>query len=564
MSAIFVIATLIVASQSLRSNPLFVTYVDFPTCTAGANQDATCLANMAVPGYASHSYNIVNYAFYLPERTEYGPNGWLADASGVWNDPGSYLSGSMKQTLTGSSSASASQIRAAIKQKFTDAGVKLLLSVFGGTSHPMGSYSEASITSNGGVCDKIANVVEAQLYDGVDIDFEQTAYFQSGTAETWLCTLTNCLRQKLGQSAIITHAPQAPYMGHSGYPNGAYLGVHRSCGNNIDWYNTQFYNQGSTSYGTYNTLINTAIGWSTNTAVKQIIQGNNFKGWSIPADKLVIGKFIRANIDGSTGWMSGQTLKGHLEDFMAEGTWNAGFMTWQYIGDKNSNFEWSNAVVSAFSSSPVPAPSPVIHPTPPPISPVLAPTPTPPPTPQPTQGGTGGIITVHIFSNSDWWLSFYLTNYGSNDITSIKVRGQGQSAYATASISWTSGSLGPVYGCSPGPQMKAPLQVKLIRNDGSEISGATLQARSAGASATFGSSFLAYHTGDNDDSLSWPAYFAIIMCVVILIGCIVAFICYKKKKENKEVTFNHGDKETANKNHAEIEIGDETNTNTQT
>ena len=50
---------------------------------------------------------------------------------------------------------------------------------------------------------------------------------------------------------IITHAPQGPYfMGTSKYPNDAYNKIHRDVGSEIDFYNVQFYNQGSTSYNT--------------------------------------------------------------------------------------------------------------------------------------------------------------------------------------------------------------------------------------------------------------------------------------------------------------------------
>jgi len=172
-------------------------------------------------------------------------------------------------------------------------------------------------------------------------------------------------------------------------------------------------------------------------------------------------------------------------------------------------------------------------------------------------GNSGSGITVHIYSDDTWWTSFYLSNYGTNDITSIKVRGAGQSAYYTATVNWVSNSLGPVYACSPGPQMQAPLEIKLIRSDGQEISGATIQQRAAGASATFGGGFVADDTDHDDNTLSWTAYFAIIMClIIVLVGCIIGLICYKKKKTKKEVTFDHG----TNK---EIEIGDGVDTNTQ-
>ena len=73
--------------------------------------DAACLANMGVPGYADHSYNIVNFYGYIPDK-----NDWLADATAVWDNPGAYMSASFKQTLTGISNPSTSQLRAAIKR----------------------------------------------------------------------------------------------------------------------------------------------------------------------------------------------------------------------------------------------------------------------------------------------------------------------------------------------------------------------------------------------------------------------------------------------------------------
>ena len=40
-------------------------------------------------------------------------------------------------------------------------------------------------------------------------------------------------------------APQAPYFSSTHYKNGAMLTVHAAVGDQIDWYNIQFYNQGS-------------------------------------------------------------------------------------------------------------------------------------------------------------------------------------------------------------------------------------------------------------------------------------------------------------------------------
>jgi len=563
MSAIFsVLATLIVVAQS-RSSPLFVTYVSAPYPTCGGVTDGDCLARLGVPGYgADHKYNIVNLAFYVPD----GAAG-LADATAVWNNPGAYMSSSFKQTLTGSSSASASQIRTAIKKKFSDAGVKLLLSVFGGTSHPMNAFSEASITQSNGLCDKIADVVLEQQYDGVDVDFEQTAYFQSGTAESWLCTLTNCLREKLGWSKIISHAPQAPYMGASygssaHYPNGGYLKVHQLCGSKIDFYNVQFYNQGSTTYDSFQTLFNTANGWSASTAIYQIINGqNNNGGLSIPADKLVVGKFIRQGVDGSAGWMSASTAKTVFQTAISNSnpSWNTGFMTWQIYGDALTNYAWSNEVASAWGNSPVSAP--VSPPSSPASSPVTRPTPNP--TPAPTRGSTGSgvYIDVTLFYNSDWWLTCYLENTNGISITTLKIKASNYNSYLSTNVGWVDSNHGPIYGFSVSPDMRAPFSIKMISSSGQEISSSNiLEVRAAGASGTMtqrmgGSSFT--ESDDGSDTVAWTVWFAIIFCALLLIGCGIGFICYRKKKANKQVAFDHG-----HKNHDEIEIGDGA-TNTQ-
>ena len=105
--------------------------------------------------------------------------------------------------------------------------------------------------------------------DGVDVDYEDSLSFESsnGNGEQWLIDLTNQLRSKLPNS-IITHSPKAPYfMGTQKYPRNAYLKVHQDVGPKIQFYNVQFYNQGSASYNTTNTLFNNSGSWAYGTSV---------------------------------------------------------------------------------------------------------------------------------------------------------------------------------------------------------------------------------------------------------------------------------------------------------
>lgn len=103
--------------------------------------------------------------------------------------------------------------------------------------------------------------------DGVDVDWEDTITFYIGTGEPWLINFTTTLRQLLPNS-IITHSPQAPYFGGKNlFWNGGYLAVHNSVGNLIDYYTIQFYNQGTTTYATAESLFNRSDGWASKTSV---------------------------------------------------------------------------------------------------------------------------------------------------------------------------------------------------------------------------------------------------------------------------------------------------------
>merc|ERR1719229_1721791 len=207
-------------------------------------------------------------------------------------------------------------------------GIRIFISAFGGADHPMGNGADAVTTANA-----LAAYADTHRYDGVDVDWEEAinGYFGAGAGgEQWLCTLTNTLRNALSSEKEISHAPQAPYfMGSTlnQYPDGGYATVHQLCGDNIDFYNVQFYNQGGSTYNDYASLFVSSIGWSQNSAVYQIMDGASPEGVSVPASKIVVGK--HTNGDGSS-FVDGATLKTVFDDALAAGRWSAGFMTWQF------------------------------------------------------------------------------------------------------------------------------------------------------------------------------------------------------------------------------------------
>lgn len=137
-----------------------------------------------------------------------------------------------------------------------------MVSAFGATEMPTTLGLDATTCAN-----SLADYVINNDLDGVDIDYEDSAAFEAGTGEAWVITLTTVLRSRMPDK-IITHAPQAPYfMGTTKYPQDAYNKIHSQVGSDIQFYNVQFYNQGSTSYNSSQGLFNVSGGWAPGTSV---------------------------------------------------------------------------------------------------------------------------------------------------------------------------------------------------------------------------------------------------------------------------------------------------------
>lgn len=96
----------------------------------------------------------------------------------------------------------------------------------------------------------------------------------------------------------------------------------------IQFYNVQFYNQGSTPYNTSAGLFNSSGGWAAGTSVNEIIA----KG--VIGSKIVVGKPATA-ADGGAGYMSGGSIGDALVANYRFNGWMAGVMFWQYSSDPN-------------------------------------------------------------------------------------------------------------------------------------------------------------------------------------------------------------------------------------
>ncbi|EIM84114.1 chitinase, partial [Stereum hirsutum FP-91666 SS1] len=215
-------------------------------------------------------------------------------------------------------SLSASQ-RSTIKSQYNAAGIALVASAFGATDKPTSAGESA--TSLGA---SMGQWVLDNGVDGLDIDYEDLDAFNAGNgnAENWLISFTQTVRSKLpvGQY-IVTHAPLAPWFAPNKWGGGGYLKVHQSVGSQIDWYNIQFYNQGS-DYTTCDGLVTASSSTYPETAILQIAAN------AVPSDKLVMGK-PATTADASTGYIDPATLATCVAQAKNAG-WNGGVMVWQY------------------------------------------------------------------------------------------------------------------------------------------------------------------------------------------------------------------------------------------
>ncbi|KAF8588808.1 glycoside hydrolase family 18 protein [Ramaria rubella] len=223
--------------------------------------------------------------------------------------------------------------RKSIKSQYSAAGIKLIVSVFGSTDAPTTNGADPVDTAN-----TMAAFVKQFDLDGVDVDYEDFDAINAGdgSGEAWIISFTKQLRAQLPQGEfILTHAPVAPWFSPGLFGGGAYLTVHESVGDLIDWYNVQFYNQGDTEYTTCAGLLTESSSTWPESALFQIAANG------VDLNKLVIGK-PGNNQDASNGFIPPATLAGCLRQAKAKG-WNAGAMSWEY---PDANATWIKTVRS--------------------------------------------------------------------------------------------------------------------------------------------------------------------------------------------------------------------------
>jgi chitinase len=98
----------------------------------------------------------------------------------------------------------------------------------------------------------------------------------------------------------------------------------------IDFYNVQFYNQGTGTYDNAERLFNSSIARWAGSSLNEMIKSG------IPASKIVLGKPATVG-DGNNGWMSASDLDSAISHNYPYNGWKTGVMFWQYSSDTNGD-----------------------------------------------------------------------------------------------------------------------------------------------------------------------------------------------------------------------------------
>ncbi|KAG7093682.1 hypothetical protein E1B28_007340 [Marasmius oreades] len=222
--------------------------------------------------------------------------------------------------------------RTQIKSDYHAAGIQLIVSLFGATDAPTSSGADPIATAN-----TMAAWVKEFDLDGADIDYEDFNAMNAGngSAEKWLSDFTRQMRALLPKGQfILTHAPVAPWFSPEKFNNQAYLAVDAEVGSLIDWYNVQFYNQGTSEYTTCSGLLTQSSATWPHSSLFEIAQ-------RVSLNKLVIGKPATQG-DASNGFMTTSLLASCLQQAKGKG-WSAGAMVWEF---PDAAASWIQAVRS--------------------------------------------------------------------------------------------------------------------------------------------------------------------------------------------------------------------------
>ncbi len=164
--------------------------------------------------------------------------------------------------------------------------------------------------------------------------------------KNFLIALSKDLKSSVpaGKNLIVTHAPQAPYFDPA-WAQAPYSQIASAAGEDIDWFNIQYYNNGTWYNG------NTNDGPAQKEKITGL-SGGTPPGWSIlalsensgtPVEKLVLGRVTSLDNAGLDKTMAGYLSAADTVTYLVQplmshfGAKFGGVMAWQYSMHANAS-----------------------------------------------------------------------------------------------------------------------------------------------------------------------------------------------------------------------------------
>jgi chitinase len=224
---------------------------------------------------------------------------------------------------------------------------KLVLISFGGGDMTAQHYLSL-IGHENALASALAAFVKHHGLDGMDIDFEISATLHTDPpldlfdGRQFLVTLTTALRAALGDTSLLTHAPQPPYLDPD-WHDGPYLQILGKVGPIVDWITVQYYNNPG-----FNDPLGAAA-WSYDGVV------SNKYGLSWPPGKTLVGKPVYI-ADAGTGYLAPQELATTVIQPLVSkyGDQFGGLTGWQFSAHTPQHLYWNNKMADSIRSQSAP------------------------------------------------------------------------------------------------------------------------------------------------------------------------------------------------------------------